>query len=73
MCVHACALSWICESAVTVSTQGLMPNPKLGTIVDESGIKAAVELAKKGRITYRYVRSHARTCEDDDIDSFGSG
>lgn len=35
--------------------RGLMPNPKLGTMVDPSSIQEAISTMKAGRVEYRWV------------------
>ena len=33
--------------------RGLMPNPKMGTIVESGGVGEAVQRAKAGRVQYK--------------------
>ena len=33
--------------------RGLMPNPKLGTLIDPGGMRAAIANMKKGRVQFR--------------------
>ena len=40
--------------ARVLGPRGLMPNPKLGTLVDSSSIPGAVKQMKAGRVEFRY-------------------
>ena len=48
--------------------RGLMPNPKMGTIVEAGGMGEAVQRAKAGRVQYKCApvtqesRGHCCTC-----------
>ena len=46
-------MSKLARIARTLGPRGLMPNPKLGTIVEPSGIAEAVKTMKAGRVEFR--------------------
>ena len=46
-------MSKLARVARTLGPRGLMPNPKLGTIVEPSGIAEAVKTMKAGRVEFR--------------------
>ncbi|CAK0782991.1 hypothetical protein CVIRNUC_006186 [Coccomyxa viridis] len=49
-------MSKLARVARTLGPRGLMPNPKLGTIVEPSGIAEAVKTMKAGRVEFRADR-----------------
>ena len=46
-------MSKLARIARTLGPRGLMPNPKLGTIVESSNISEAVRTMKAGRVEFR--------------------
>ena len=48
-------MSKLARIARTLGPRGLMPNPKLGTIVEPSNISEAVRTMKAGRVEFRCV------------------
>ena len=46
-------MSRLARIARTLGPRGLMPNPKLGTIVEPAGIGEAVKTMKAGRVEFR--------------------
>ena len=45
--------------AKVLGPRGLMPNPKLGTLIEPGGMQSAVEAMKQGRVEYRQAaQSH---------------
>ncbi len=46
-------MSKLARIARTLGPRGLMPNPKLGTIVEPSSIAEAVKTMKAGRVEFR--------------------
>ena len=46
----------VARAARVLGPRGLMPNPKLGTVVEGGGLAAAVAAAKSGRVAFRADR-----------------
>lgn len=51
--------------ARVLGPRGLMPNPKLGTLIEPGGMQSAVSAMKRGRVEYRWdleAASLSSTC-----------